>query len=142
MWGLTRKMSATTRYNENSDDESPYHPALQNGSEIDSSFDGSPEQENANVIPHLHDAEVESSEEEDSDLEADEALQRLKEKGKGKKKKSAGRKATWSLTELEDLVDVICSNDDYRRKIIFTNNNQKNRKNSDMYSEIIKEVSD
>ena len=98
-----------SRYNEESEDESPYRcPPLSD--DHDTSDD---DEDNAN----------------DSDLEAEMVLQQIKGRGK-KRKKAAGRKSTWPLTALMELTDVICSSERLKRELIFTNTrNRKNRRN-------------
>ena len=89
-----------SRYNEESEDESPYRcPPLSD--DHDTSDD---DEDNAN----------------DSDLEAEMVLQQIKGRGK-KRKKAAGRKSTWPLTALMELTDVICSSERLKRELIFTN---------------------
>ena len=41
--------------------------------------------------------------------------------GKAKAKRKPGRKASWSEDWTKDFVDIICSNDVYQKKLIFTN---------------------
>jgi len=55
-----------------------------------------------------------------------------------KKKKRPGRKAQWHDSHVADMVDVICSNDNFARKLIFTNS--KNTKNNEVYCKVPKEV--
>jgi hypothetical protein len=37
------------------------------------------------------------------------------------RKRKPGRKAIWSTNAVNDLVDIITSNESYQRKLIFTN---------------------
>ena len=55
---------------------------------------------------------------------------------KGKKK--PGRKAKWSNTLLDDLVDIIVNSEYYKKRLIFMN--LKNQKNADIYEKILKEL--
>ena len=55
-----------------------------------------------------------------------------------RKKKKPGRKGTWSTETLDDLVDIICENENHKRKLILTN--VPNTKNSEIYSNVIKEL--
>ena len=55
-----------------------------------------------------------------------------------KKKKKPGRKAKWCSRALDDLIDIIVSNNSYKKKLIFTNT--KNQRNGELYGEILKEV--
>ena len=52
--------------------------------------------------------------------------------------KKAGRKAQWSEACTDDLVDIICNNETYQTKLIFTN--VKTAKNGRYYEQIIKEI--
>ena len=54
------------------------------------------------------------------------------------KSKKAGRKAQWSESCTDDLVDIICNNETYQKKLIFTN--VKTAKNGCYYEQIIKEI--
>ena len=49
-------------------------------------------------------------------------------------KKRRGRKAQWRDCHVADMVDVICSNDNFARKLIFTNS--KNTRNNEVYVEV------
>jgi len=55
-----------------------------------------------------------------------------------KKKKRPGRKAQWQDSHVADMVDVICSNDNFARKLIFTHS--KNTQNNEVYCKVQKEV--
>ena len=50
------------------------------------------------------------------------------------KEKRRGRKAQWQDSHVGDMVDVICSNDNFARKLIFTNS--KHTKNNEVYSQM------
>jgi hypothetical protein len=54
------------------------------------------------------------------------------------KKKKSGRKAKWSDSLINDMVDIILNNENYKRKLIFTN--VKNQRNGDIYSKILEEM--
>ncbi|XP_028393268.1 uncharacterized protein LOC114517677 isoform X2 [Dendronephthya gigantea] len=54
------------------------------------------------------------------------------------KKKKRGRKAKWSQSILDDLVDIIISSEQYKKKLIFTN--QKNQRNGDIYEKVLAEL--
>ena len=54
------------------------------------------------------------------------------------KSKKAGRKAQWSESCTDDLVDIICNNETYQKKLISTN--VKTAKNGCYYEQIIKEI--
>ena len=53
-------------------------------------------------------------------------------------KKRRGRKAQWRDCHVADMVDVICSNNNFSRKLIFTNS--KNTRNNEVYVQVLKEV--
>ena len=109
---------AAVRYDENDADESPYAP-LPADSPLNSPLPP--------PLPALSDSELES------DFEDDENISKLK-----KRKKTPGRKSSWSKVELSELADVICSDRAFSQEIIFTNT--KNKKNSAIYEEIIKKL--
>ena len=92
MWGLKRGTKMDSRYDEESADETPYKSIA---------------------------ADSQSDDTDDSGT-ADEISETLKE-GSKRKKKKVGRKSFWSPTELVDLTDVICSDEEYRKKLIFWN---------------------
>ena len=54
--------------------------------------------------------------------------------------KKRGRRAPWEDQHVNDLIEAICENDYFRRKLIFTNN--KPQKNKEVYDEVIKELND
>ena len=77
----------------------------------------------------------------EDDDEADKALgQELQAQGSTtlKRKKKAGRKSCWPEEAIDEVVNVICENEYYRKRLIFTNN--KASKNLGMYSKIVNEV--
>ena len=49
-----------------------------------------------------------------------------------------GRKTKWTDDCTNDLVDIICNNEVYKRKLIFTNT--KTAKNREYYAQIINEL--
>ena len=53
-------------------------------------------------------------------------------------KKKPGRKAKWSNSLLDDLVDIIVNSEYYKKRLIFMN--LKNQKNGDIYEKILKEL--
>ena len=53
-------------------------------------------------------------------------------------KKKRGRKAQLIESHVADMVDVICSDDYFSRKLIFTNS--KNTKNNEVYDKVQQEV--
>ena len=75
-------------------------------------------------------------EESDSDEyhESDETDVFTKKKGK----KKTGRKTQWSGSLLSDMIDVIVSSENYKRKLIFTNT--KNQKNGEIYGKVLDEL--
>ena len=66
---------------------------------------------------------------EESDSEGSSYSLSEKENLAPQKKKRPGRKAQWQDKHVVDMVDVICSNDNFARKLIFTNS--KNTKNNE-----------
>ena len=54
---------------------------------------------------------------------------------KGKRKKKAGRKATWRNTLLNDAVDIIVNDEFFRRHLIFRKS--KNQRNTEVYSKVL-----
>ena len=119
-----------TRYDEESEDESPFKcPSL---SDDDSSLEAR-SGKNQCIEADTSD----DDEDNDSDLEAEMVLQQIKGRGK-KRKKAAGRKSTWPLTALMELTDVICSSERLKRELIFTNT--RNKKNSEFYGEVRDEL--
>ena len=59
-------------------------------------------------------------------------------KNAGKESKKKGRKAKWSNSLLDDMVNIVVNNEYYKRKLLFTNT--KNQKNSEIYSKILSEL--
>lgn len=57
---------------------------------------------------------------------------------KNKHNKKPGRKAQWSDSLVNDLVDIIANEEYYKKKLIFTNT--KNQKNGAIYATILKEI--
>ncbi len=55
-----------------------------------------------------------------------------------KENKKALRKANWSEVAVDELVDVVCQNEAFRKRLIFTNN--KASKNLEIYKKIVKQV--
>lgn len=54
------------------------------------------------------------------------------------KKQKSGRKAKWSDSLVNDMVDIIVNNDYYKNKLIFVNT--KNQKNAEIYGRILVEL--
>ena len=67
-------------------------------------------------------------------LDADEPFS-AKQKVVSQKK---GRKSTWQECQINDLVDVICSSEYFKKGLIFTNT--KNSKNGEIYEQVLKQV--
>ena len=57
---------------------------------------------------------------------------------KRKQKKKQGRKSFWPVDSVNELVGVICEDEYYRKKLIFTNN--KAMKNSEIYAKVLKDA--
>ena len=55
-----------------------------------------------------------------------------------KEKKKPGRKAKWSDSLLDDLVDIVVNSEYYKKRLIFMN--LKNQKNAEIYEKILKEL--
>ena len=55
-----------------------------------------------------------------------------------RKKKRKGRRSVWEERHINDLVDVICSSEYYKKKLIFTNT--KNSKNAEIYANVLKDL--
>ena len=91
--------------------------------------------------PGLEYRESEESDEEDSTNglnllnDDDESVSLKPAIRKGQK---VGRKGNWQDYCIDEVVDVICENEYYRNKLIFTNN--KASKNLEIYMKIVKEV--
>lgn len=64
----------------------------------------------------------------------------LPTKSKNNLKKRVGRKAAWSDECIDEVVDIICDSDYYRKKLIFTNN--KSFKNTEIYDKVAKEATE
>ena len=76
---------------------------------------------------------------EDEDESNDEEIEKIVGKKKGQNgKKGHGRKAQWTESLLNDMVDIIVSNDYLKNKLIFTNS--KNQKNSEVYQKVLNEL--
>ena len=56
-------------------------------------------------------------------------------KGSQRKKKVKRDKARWTPRKVADMVDIVVNNEDFKRKLIFTNT--PNATNSQIYEEII-----
>ncbi len=52
--------------------------------------------------------------------------------------KKKGRKSVWSEESINEVVDLICENDCYRKMLIFIND--KETKNSEIYEKVLKYV--
>ena len=57
---------------------------------------------------------------------------------KKKTKKKAGRKAKWSDSLVNDMVDIVVNSEYYKKRLIFMN--LKNKKNSEIYEKVLKEL--
>ena len=53
-----------------------------------------------------------------------------------KPRKKKGRRAHWPEDMVDDLIDIICESDYFKRKLIFKNN--KAQKNKEVYESVIK----
>lgn len=53
-------------------------------------------------------------------------------------KKSSGRRSLWSQEHVDDMVDIIVNNENYKRKLIFTNNRRST--NTEVYQQVLAQV--
>ena len=53
-------------------------------------------------------------------------------------RKENGRKSFWSEKNVNELIDIICEGEYYRKKLIFTNN--KAVKNSEIYCKVVNKL--
>ena len=105
-------------------------------------------EESANNIKYIPKEDVEEedvgkvldNEESGSDEseKEEEILQPLLKKTEARKKKPKGRRPSWEEDAVDDLVNIICEDDYMKRKLIFENT--KNKRNSELYEKIIREV--
>lgn len=72
-------------------------------------------------------------ESDDQDSEYESVIEKLKSK-----KKCKGRKSTWPEQHVNDMINVICSNDNLARKLIFQNT--KNTRNGDLFKSVVKDT--
>lgn len=77
-------------------------------------------------------------EEESSDNEQTKCCAKVPLQNKRKQKQKPGRKATWSDSLVDDLVDIVVNNEYYKKRLIFMN--MKNQKNAEIYEKILKEL--
>ena len=52
--------------------------------------------------------------------------------------KNSGRKSLWDADYIDDMVDIITNNENFKRKLIFTNN--KKATNGEVYKLVLKEL--
>ena len=69
--------------------------------------------------------------------ESDTGVSEQSEVCSSRKKKRKGRRSVWEERHVNDLVDVICSSE-YYKKLIFTNT--KNSKNAEIYANVLKDL--
>lgn len=86
------------------------------------------------------DAQVELGSNNDSkETETSQSSSSMNSRSQPKKDKTRpGRKVQWIDESTDDLVDIICNNETYKRRIIFTN--VKKSKNGGYYKKIVKEL--
>jgi len=84
--------------------------------------------------------ELDEDDEDDNDEDSGwrEALQHFVKKGKGKKSKKPGRKPRWCPKALDDFIDIVVTNNNYKMKLIFSNT--KNQRNSPIYAKILEKL--
>lgn len=78
----------------------------------------------------------ENAVEDEEDSNSEQAEETMRKTGKQLKK--PGRKAKWTQTMLNDIVDIILGNEYYKRKLIFSN--VKTQKNGEIYAAILDEL--
>ena len=82
------------------------------------------------------DLEVDEERDSDGNDEAEEALKMFAKKRKDiKDKKKPGRKPRWCPKALDDFIDIVVTNESYKKKLIVTNS--KNQHNGPIYKKII-----
>lgn len=77
----------------------------------------------------------------EDDFDSDESLTLSlgkRKKKQNEKKKKPGRKSRWSREAIDDLTDIIVSNDKFKTKLIFQNT--KNQQNRMLYESILREL--
>ena len=82
----------------------------------------------------------EEEEEEEEEVEEQENVdgEELPQKTKKKKRVKRGPRGLWKQDLVDDLVDIIITNDYYPRKLIFVNT--KNQQNRKVYEKVLKEL--
>ena len=105
-------------------------------------------EESANNFKYITEEDVEEEDVEkvldneesgsDESEKEEEILQPLLKKIEARKKKPKGRRPSWEEDAVDDLVNIICEDDYMKRKLIFENT--KNKRNSELYEKIIREV--
>ena len=83
---------------------------------------------------------LEEEEEEEEEVEEQENVdgEELPQKTKKKKRVKRGPRGLWKQDLVDDLVDIIITNDYYPRKLIFVNT--KNQQNRKVYKKVLKEL--
>ena len=85
------------------------------------------------------DLEVDEERDSDGNDEAEEALKMFAKKRKDiKDKKKPGRKPRWCPKALDDFIDIVVTNESYKKKLILTNS--KNQHNGLIYKKIFEEL--
>ena len=82
--------------------------------------------------PRVVENERDEDQEDDDD---DDELLNLKNK---KRKKNTGRRSLWDADYIDDMVDIITNNENFKRKLIFTSN--KKAANGEVYKLVLKEL--
>ena len=83
--------------------------------------------------PRVFENEDEKEDQEDED-DDDELLNSTNKK----KKKNTGRRSLWDANYVDDMVDIITNSENFKRKLIFTNN--KKATNGEVYKPVLKEL--
>ena len=84
---------------------------------------------------------LEEEEEEEEEVEEQENVDEEEEPSQKTKKKKRGKRGLrglWKHHLVDDLVDIIITNDSYQRKLSFVNT--KNQQNRKVYKKVLKEL--
>lgn len=116
-------------------------PAIYRSSSVDDALqeenEGSEEQRNFGGNSDAGEGEESNNSDEETDLavDNDELLKTFRPKKAANKK---GRKSSWPQEIVDDMVNIICSDDHLVKRLIFENT--KNTRNAMLYAKIMKEI--
>ena len=54
--------------------------------------------------------------------------------------KSTGRRSLWNSEYVDDMVDIITSSENFKRRLIFTNNKRATNANGEVYSQVLEQI--